>query len=190
MTGTIEYNSNTYDPATADQTTQAIATVYEKIQQASISLWVSDKGSVIKSEGLEELQGGQGMMQGGMGGTTDMTFVQFPEGELSEGQTWTKIASMGGLPVESTTTYTVKSITRNNVILNIKSTVEEGKEAEMNGMQMKINSLENKGEMTVDKATGMVVSVNSDMDMEMEMKTQGMNISAITSGKTTLKRTN
>ncbi len=189
MSGSIDYNSNTYDEASADQTTKMIASAMETLKNTEVDIWVSTRGHVVKIEGMEDMAEAGGMMQGtDPSGVIKSIIIPFPEGEIKEGQSWTVKQSSGSIGVESTVTYTVKSIGSEEITLDMATTVPEGKEMETNGVTMTISDFDSKGEAKVERKTGMLLEMKTTQSMSMDMSVQGMEMSATTDSKTEVKR--
>ena len=152
MSGKIEYNSNTYNEGNADQNTKIIANTLEELKNKEFDAWISSTGHVIKLEGAENLSDAGGMMQGAdPSGIIKSVVIAFPEGELNEGRSWTVKQTSGSIGIESTITYTIKSINSDEIVLDMSTSIPENQEMESNGVKMTISNFESKGELTVER---------------------------------------
>ncbi len=189
MSGKIEYNSNTYNEGNADQNTKMIANTLEELKNKEFDAWISATGHVIKLEGAENLGDAGGMMQGtDPSGVIKSVVIAFPEGELKEGQSWTVKQTSGSIGIESTITYTIKSINSDEIVLDMSTSIPENQEMESNGVSMTISNFESTGELTVERKTGMLLEMNTSQSMDMEMNMQGMEMTASTESTTEIKR--
>jgi|GEM_PF-2607349 len=189
MSGEIEYNSNTYDEASADQTTKMIAGTLEELKNKEFDAWISSSGHLIKMEGTENLGEAGGMMQGtDPSGIIKSVVIAFPEGELKEGQSWSVKQTSGSIGIESTVTYTIKSINSDAIILDMNTSIPENQEMESNGVSMTISNFSSTGEVTVERKTGMLMDMNTKQSMDMQMNMQGMDMTATTESTTEIKR--
>ncbi len=189
MSGKIEYNSNTYNEGNADQNTKMIANTLEELKNKEFDAWISATGHVIKLEGAENLGDAGGMMQGtDPSGVIKSVVIAFPEGELKEGQSWTVKQTSGSIGIESTITYTIKSINTDDIVLDMSTSIPENQEMESNGVSMTISNFESTGELTVERKTGMLLEMNTSQSMDMEMNMQGMEMTASTESTTEIKR--
>ncbi|RYY99893.1 MAG: hypothetical protein EOO11_03510 [Chitinophagaceae bacterium] len=130
--------------------------------------------SVINSMGLpEEARAGamQGFTQQFNDETLKETFSQsfniFPNRPVKVGDSWTRTFSGQRSPMNTKTTYTVKAIEGDNVVLDAKSDVTLTGQQEMKGIQT--------GTMRVDGKTGLVLNgeVNLALNGAMKMTTKG-----------------
>ncbi len=189
MSGKIEYNSNTYDEGSADQSTKMIAGTLEELKNKEFDAWVSSSGHLIKLEGADNLGDAGGMMQGtDPSGIIKSVVIAFPGGELKEGQNWTVKQSSGSIGIESTVTYTIKSIGSDEIVLDMSTSIPENQEMESNGVSMTISNFSSTGEVTVERKTGMLLEMHTKQSMDMQMNMQGMDMTATTESTTDIKR--
>lgn len=91
------------------------------------------------------------------------SFNIFPNKPVKVGDSWEKkMSGTGSMPMDVTTTYTVKSIEGNMVNLDAKSKMNFTGGSNMSGEQF--------GTMKVDAKTGLVIEANFDQKLEGQMK--------------------
>lgn len=105
-------------------------------------------------------------------------FSIFPGKEIKIGDNWEKNIQMGGrMPAQYKTTYTVKQIDGDHIMLTAQTAIGSGrKDMEIKGSQH--------GNLLVDSKTGLVV--NAEFEQEIVSKTQGIEI--VIKGKGKVKR--
>jgi hypothetical protein len=113
----------------------------------------------------------------------------YPDQPVGIGDSWVKKNSLSaGFPLDLTTTYTVKDITRNKVILTVKSDINPGKDSTttLMGIEMKIKGSQ-EGTMEVDRKTGLPLHSNITQEISgaISMANQGSHLEIPMSAKTT-----
>ncbi len=146
-----------------------------KILGASMATIVDSKGNVHKYDlgGLAD----NSEMANNL--TTGNSYVVFPEGKISVGDSWeADITPMKNSDMKSHTKYTLMKITKKTVVIEVLSTITANDfEDEDMKMQGEIT-----GEMIVDRKTGWTIQSDMDMETELELDQNGMKFPATISG--------
>ncbi len=165
-----EDESTMKDPMAAE-----VGKAMSKILGASMATIVDSKGNVHKYDlgGLAD----NSEMANNL--TTGNSYVVFPEGKISVGDSWeADITPMKNSDMKSHTKYTLMKITKKTVVIEVLSTITANNfEDEDMKMQGEIT-----GEMIVDRKTGWTIQSDMDMETELELDQNGMKFPATISG--------
>ena len=102
-------------------------------------------------------------------------FNLLPDRELKVGDTWTTDSKSESGTRKST--YTVKQITGSDIILNLAEEATINTKQSMMGMDANVNGTSHtKGEVVVDKQTGLLKSSNLNVEGDQTMEMQGQQI--------------
>ncbi|MCH2045865.1 MAG: DUF6263 family protein [Saprospiraceae bacterium] len=137
---------------------------------------VSDPAQKMQMRAQMEQQFGEEAMAKSM----EQMMTQYPDKDLKVGDTWTQKSSVAsGYPMIVETTYTVKSISANEVVLNVDGSIatEEGATMEASGMSMEVNlSGKQGGDLVINAANGLPKSAKMTQDIKGDMKAMGQEI--------------
>ncbi len=165
-----EDESTMKDPMAAE-----VGKAMSKILGASMATIVDSKGNVHKYDlgGLAD----NSEMANNL--TTGNSYVVFPEGKISVGDSWeADITPMKNSDMKSHTKYTLMKITKKTVVIEVLSTITANNfEDEDMKMQGEIT-----GEMIIDRKTGWTIQSDMDMETELELDQNGMKFPATISG--------
>lgn len=110
-------------------------------------------------------------------------FKVLPGREVGQGDTWTDSSSSNGQKI--TTVYKVNSITASDIILDYTSAININTTQQIMGTDASIKSDDKvTGQITLDKATGLLKQKTATIDSKATMEAQGMSIPS--TGKTTV----
>lgn len=189
MTGTVNYNSNNPDVG-SDPTVKQIHEMYEELERAKISIWVDERGNVLKTEGLDAVasESNQMLQAGNMtgGAGARMSFVGFPDTEIEEGLVFSDETSIGNTAEGITTNFTVRDAGKREVVLDLKLDTVKDEAFEMGGVQARLKDMRGSGEATVSRNSGMVKQRSLTQESNMEMDVQGMTMEMISKTVTTI----
>jgi hypothetical protein len=86
--------------------------------------------------------------------------------------------------------YTVSSVTKEDVALDVKLESVKDADIDMGNMQAKVKDLGGSGKVLVDRKTGLVKERSMTQESTMEMQVQGMNMEMISKTVTTVTQVN
>ena len=191
-------SKNVGDTTSENPQNQMFRKIFGSMVGQSFKMTMSQKGEVLKVEGLKDLvetmtqsmdmpedqkdkmreQMSQSFSEEQMKQTFSQGFSVFPDKPVKVGDSWKKNVSKNtsGIAMNQEVTYTVKEITDKAVVLSLSGVIKSSKDE--NAASAKIDDMSGdlKGTMEMDRASGMIHSGNMDMDMKVKAMGQSMNM--------------
>ena len=121
--------------------------------------------------------------------TSGSTYAVYPDGKIKIGDSWENdIVPLKDSEMKVHVKYTLLKATRKQAVIGIEGVLTGN---EIQGVEMQLSGT-TVGEMTVDRATGMLISSTIDLEMAMEMEKDGMKIPTdiLTTSVTSAKKVN
>ncbi len=121
--------------------------------------------------------------------TSGSTYAVYPDGKIKIGDSWENdIVPLKDSEMKVHVKYTLLKTTRKQAVIGIEGVLTGN---EIQGVEMQLSGT-TVGEMTVDRATGMLISSTIDLEMAMEMEKDGMKIPTdiMTTSVTSAKKVN
>ncbi|NQU32927.1 MAG: hypothetical protein HQ521_06805 [Bacteroidetes bacterium] len=121
--------------------------------------------------------------------TSGSTYAVYPDGKIKIGDSWENdIVPLKDSEMKVHVKYTLLKTTRKQAVIVIEGILTGN---EVQGVEMQLNGT-TVGKMTVDRATGMLISSTIDLEMAMEMEKDGMKIPTdiLTTSVTSAKKVN
>lgn len=138
---------------------------------------INNMGKVVEAPNMDEIFKDSALKDqaSSMNQGFEQAFIPFPKEAVKVGTTWNnEIVVQGQMPMSSNITYTVKEITPSQVTLNMTSvlkTLDSSATGKGGGTMT--------GELTLDRATGMVLQSDAVQDMKLSVMGMDMDMKSI-----------
>jgi len=193
------YDSKNVGDTTNENTqNQMFRKIFGSMIGQSFKMTMSQKGEVIKVEGLKDLvesmaqsmdipeekreqmrqQMSQSFSEDQMKQTFSQGFSVFPDKPVKVGDSWKKnlTKNASGIAMQQEVTYTVKEINANNVVLSLSGDITSSKSETASATKIDDMSGDLKGTMEMDRSSGMIHAGNMDMNMKVKAMGQSMDM--------------
>jgi Family of unknown function (DUF6263) len=189
MGGSGSYDSDEPDSATG-MLGKMMKEMLGKLMEATIIMDFNTLGELNEVSGLDSLFSDGNSKESGQGIAKQFqsAMAVFPENKVSVGDEWTSeiVTSVSQFPMKLSSGYKVKSISTDEVVLDVSGDIskdDSGENQEMAAMDIKGNF---KGEMTLNRKTGLVKTSNMDQDIEVNISQGGMEMALAVTNKITI----
>ena len=195
----LGYDSkNVGDTTHENPQNQMFRKIFGSMVGQSFKMTMSQKGQVLKVEGLKDLvestvqsmdlpeeqrdkmrqQMSQSFSEGQMKETFSQGFSVFPDKPVKLGDSWKRnvTKSTSGIAMNQEVTYTVKEINANTVVLSLTGDITSSKDNGATVTKIDDMSGDLKGTMEMDRSSGMIHVGNMDMNMKVKAMGQSMNM--------------
>ena len=195
----LGYDSkNVGDTTHENPQNQMFRKIFGSMVGRSFKMTMSQKGQVLKVEGLKDLvestvqsmdlpeeqrdkmrqQMSQSFSEGQMKETFSQGFSVFPDKPVKLGDSWKRnvTKSTSGIAMNQEVTYTVKEINANTVVLSLTGDITSSKDNGATVTKIDDMSGDLKGTMEMDRSSGMIHVGNMDMNMKVKAMGQSMNM--------------
>lgn len=142
----------------------------------------SDAGEVYKRTGLDSLsrQGGKNAPDG----NSEQYLCPLPEKPVKKGDKFVTESASKGSGFIARSTYTVKEIRPDRVILDVFTELIPSKAEEIAGTMVEVSGTQT-GTAEIDRLTGMTIKSEMKQDLKMDITSMGMKMPTTTSGTIT-----
>lgn len=128
-----------------------VAQQFEGILNKKGSMSIDSRGAVVAEFSMEE----DSPAAEQMGSSMKQSFIEYPEKEVGEGDSWSGDMNMSGMPGKTTVTYTIEKI--ESKVVKVKVSGSAVGEAKTDGGSANVD-LKFNGNLEIDRATGIIVS--------------------------------
>lgn len=181
----VEYDTD--KPEKAGAMGEAMGQYFEKMKGLSYDVVMDNHGKIIRNN-MEEVYKKLGLdsltKEGGnnnsTGGNAEQYVSQLPDKPVKEGDSYVVELTQNSLvPIGTKSTYTVKEITAEKVLLEVTSEFLPG--TEVKGVKMEVKGSQT-GTVEVDRKTGMTLRSEIKQKLDMTINANGMNMPMTTEG--------
>ncbi len=186
----INVEFDTDNPEKAGALGESMAPYFQRMKGLTYHLTLDRQGKMISSDaeevykkiGLDTLsrQGGKKAPEG----NSEQYLSQLPEKPVKKGDKYVVESGSAGAGFATKSTYTVKEITADRVLMDVSTEFVPAKAEEMAGVAVEVTGSQT-GTVEIDRLTGMTLKSEMKQDLKMDITSMGMKMPTSTTGTIT-----